>query len=140
MSSKTRRTRRSPPDAASVRRVVDWVVRVMPSGYLPESVEIKHGSKKFRGEADEDGEVTLFIPAPLPRYPRRYAYRKAAGKIYFKCWCEELVCLVGHELRHVAQDRARKDEHPPHYEVDAEAVGRFVLDLWREKKRCPHAA
>lgn len=127
---------------ARLRHLLHWVVDLVPASYLPGKIEILEGQvrKSFRGYAFGSDEVKLHVPAILPKYPRRYTYRKGAGALRFGCPCDEFVALVAHELRHVGQSRAPKAEQPGQAEIDAEAFARFALEKFQARKRCRHGA
>lgn len=132
-------------ERARVRQIRDWVLGLIPPERRPEELEIVEDhtpSGIVRGFAYSDYTVEILLPSSLTTavYPRSYKYRKAAGAVSYPCWCCEVAQVIGHEARHVMQFREHKARRPKHFEVDAEAYSRCILDLFIARKRCRHAS
>lgn len=84
--------------------------------------------------------VEIFLPRRLTEraYPRKLTYRVRAGEIKYRCWHEEVLTTIAHELRHIQQYTIPRRARVKHPEVDAELFAKFVLEQYRLKKRCKH--
>lgn len=127
-----------------VRRLIDFAQGLAPVETRPEKIRVffNCATPIVSGYAYGNESIDIFLPKRLftRRYPRRFVYRKSAGALSFRCWCEEVIATAAHEVRHIAQESTPHAMRPRNYEVDAEAFARFALDIYRMRRRCRHAA